>query len=84
MMLFLFRKSIASMNLFELIYQKNASCMISNSISTVHILPEVIYIWSFEVSIKGLMDYWLEVAIDSSVWSLCLMYSDALNVILSS
>ena len=78
-----FRQSISSMVSFEIINKKNTSCMIYNSTSTVNIRPEVIYIWSFEVSRKGVADHWLEVTIDLIACRLCLMYLHVLKVILS-
>ena len=58
--------------------------MVFNCNSTLQILPEVILIWSFEVSQKGGADDWLEVTMHSSVCCLCLVYLDILNVVFSS
>ena len=69
---------------FYLTNQNNMSCMILNSTSTVHIRPEVIYIWSFQVYRKVVVDDWLEVTIDSSIWRLCSTNLADLNVVLRS
>ena len=76
---YLFIQQIASMISFYL-RKNNTSCTISKLIYTVHILPEVIYTWSFEVYQKGVVDEWLEVTIYSIVCQLCSRYLDALNV----